>query len=352
MHRGEAGTAREPHRRASAHARAGEILERLERFDEAIGEHEHALALVPDMLPSFEALVGLLARAQRHRALIELYERQLERFDLERRIESLFAIGDLYRGPLADPEQAEFAYRRILKLRPQHLGAIHALARVAAAAGRWRSLIEALELEAGIATAPHQVADLLHRIGEILDERLERRDEAIARLRSVLALEPAHAATLATLGRIFHAEGRWADLAEIYQRELDAAADESTQVALLHKLGELHARQLANLDKATEFLRRALDLDRIAHLERELSHVEDVRLLVAVRIVASVGRVGRWVLADALLHAAAAGEHLWLCAACRDRLHFDGELEVLDELAGEEAAELRGRLVAVQPGKG
>lgn len=261
MHRGEAGTAREPHRRASAHARAGEILERLERFDEAIGEHEHALALVPDMLPSFEALVGLLARAQRHRALIELYERQLERFDLERRIESLFAIGDLYRGPLADPEQAEFAYRRILKLRPQHLGAIHALARVAAAAGRWRSLIEALELEAGIATAPHQVADLLHRIGEILDERLERRDEAIARLRSVLALEPAHAATLATLGRIFHAEGRWADLAEIYQRELDAAADESTQVALLHKLGELHARQLANLDKATEFLRRALDLD-------------------------------------------------------------------------------------------
>ena len=32
-------------------------------------------------------------------------------------VEYLFAIGDIYRGPLVDPEQAEHAYRRILRLR-------------------------------------------------------------------------------------------------------------------------------------------------------------------------------------------------------------------------------------------
>ncbi|MBX7084040.1 MAG: hypothetical protein K1X88_32830 [Nannocystaceae bacterium] len=261
MHRGEAAASREPRRRATAHARAGEILERIEREPEAIAEHEHALALAPDLLPSFEALVRLLTRAERHRALVELYERQLERFSAERRIEALFAIGDLHRGPLADPEQAEFAYRRILQQRPQHLGAIHALARVATAAGRWRSLIDALELEAGLVTEPAQRADLLHRVGEILDEHLGRREEAVTKLRAVLTLDAGHAGTLATLGRIFHAEGRWADLADIYQRELDATTDTATQVVLLHKLGELHARHLAAPDRAAEFLRRALDLD-------------------------------------------------------------------------------------------
>lgn len=261
MHQGEAAATRDPRRRAVAHARAAEILERTDRLVEAMSEHEHALALAPDLLPSFEALIRLYARTGRHREQVELYERHLPRVDVERRIESLFAIGDLMRGPLTDPEQAEHAYRRILELRPNHMGAIHALGRVAASAGRWRSVIDALQLEADIVQDTASRADLLHRAGEILDEKLERRDEAISRLRSVLSLDGHHAATLATLGRIFHAERRWSDLAFVYERELDAAGEPVAQVILLHRLGELHARQLGTADQAIGFLRRALDID-------------------------------------------------------------------------------------------
>ncbi len=261
MHQGEAAAIREPRRRAVAHARAAEILERSDRVTEAMAEHEHALALEPELLPSFEALVRLYGRTDRHRALVELYERHLPHVDVDRRIAYLFAIGDIVRGPLADPELAEHAYRRILELRPSHLGAIHALGRVAATAGRWRSVIDALQLEADLVRELPARADLLHRAGEILDEKLDRRDEAIARLRSVLTLDAGHAASLATLGRIFHAEQRWSDLADVYERELDVAADPSAQVILLHRLGELHARQLGSADQAVVYLRRALDLD-------------------------------------------------------------------------------------------
>jgi cellulose synthase operon protein C len=261
MHQAEAAAIREPRRRAIAHARAAEILERIGRLEDAAHEHEHALALAADLLPSFEALVRLYAAGERHHQLVELYERHLERADPERRIEYLFAIGDLYRGPLADPEQAEHAYRRILKLQPKHLGAIHALQRVAAASGRWRALVDALELEVQTVRDNSQTADLLHRIGELLDERLGRRDEALTRLRSVLAIDPHHVATLATLGRMFHAEGRWVDLAEVFERELAASPDHPQTVMILHKLGELYARQLGDVERAITVLRRALDLD-------------------------------------------------------------------------------------------
>jgi len=261
MHQGEAAAIREPRRRAVAHARAAEILERIDRIDDAMAEHEHALALAPDLLPSFEALVRMFGDTGRHRELVELYERHLPGVDVERRIEYLFALGDIVRGPLDDAEQAEYAYRRILELRPSHLGAIHALGRVATGAARWRTVIEALELEAGLVRETPARADLLHRAGEILDEKLGRRDEAIAKLRNVVALDAKHPGTLATLGRIFHAERRWADLAEIYARELDAAGEPAAEVILLHRLGELHARQLGDGDQAVVYLRRALDID-------------------------------------------------------------------------------------------
>src|SRR6185503_19173309 len=69
MHQAEAAAIREPRRRAIAHARAAEILERIGRSEEASREHEHALALAPDLLPSFEALVRLHAAGERHHEL-------------------------------------------------------------------------------------------------------------------------------------------------------------------------------------------------------------------------------------------------------------------------------------------
>lgn len=261
MHQREAATVRDPRRRATAHARAAEILERISKIPEAMTEHEHALALAPDLLPSFEALVRLYGCTSRHAETVELYERHLERVDVERRISYLFAIGDLARGPLADPEQAEHAYRRILELRPDHLGAIHALGRVGLAAQRWRTVIDALELEAHLVRDSGQRADLLHRAGEILDERLGRREEALSRLKSVLSIDGHHPPTLATLGRIYHGEKRWADLADIYERELAVATEPANQVILLHRLAELHARHLGSVDRAIEQLRRALATD-------------------------------------------------------------------------------------------
>lgn len=260
MHEREARATHEPARRAVAHARAAEILERANRRVEAISHHERALTLDPQLASSFRALLRLYAATSEHHKLVELYERAQSSVDRARRIEYLFSIGDLYRGPLDDPESAEAAYARILEIDPKHLGAVHALQRAAEQAGRWRKLVEALELETKIVADRKEIVALLYRAGSVLKDRLDARNEAVARFKRVLELDPKHKQTLASLGRIHHTEGHWVDLVEVYRRELDIC-DPQSKVALLHKMGEVYSRFLADATKAAKCYQQALEID-------------------------------------------------------------------------------------------
>jgi len=261
MHEAEVEATVDTPRRAAAHARAAMILERLEQRTEAIAHHEHALALDPELGESFRALVRLYTRTGEHHKLIELYERVLDRVDIERRIEYLFNIADIYNGALRQPERAIEVHRRILALRPKHIGAVHAMQRVAENANLFPALVDALELEAQIVRDNKDVVALLYRAGAVLHEDMGAPHEAIVRCRKVLELDGHHRPTLASLGRIYYAAGQWEELVEIYRLELDVTAESSAKVALLHKMGELYAGALAQTERAVACFRQALALD-------------------------------------------------------------------------------------------
>ncbi len=247
-------------RRAAARARIGEILEsRLGRAEEAMAHHAAALGLAPGQEGSFKALTRLYAEAGRHRELIELYERRLD--DTQDRdvvTAYLFRIGLLYEEALRDPAQALHAYRRILALRPDHLGAVHALQRAATRAFRHADLVEALEQEA-----------------------------AVLRFRRVLELDKHFAPALSSLGRLYHQLGRHQDLLWVYEQELELAPPGPAQVALLYKLGELHEQQLGKAAEAVELYRRAIAQQRghgpsLRALAHQLERQKDYDALVEV----------------------------------------------------------------------
>jgi cellulose synthase operon protein C len=248
-------------RRAQVHAQAAEVLERMDRSAAATLHHERALDLDAERLGSMRALERLYTQAQAHRKRVDLYERFLDRVDEERRITYLFEIGALYAGPLEDPEQAEQTYRRVLALRPRHLGAVQAIQRVAEDAERWSSLLEAIDLELGIVEEPAQRVTLWHRAGEVLDLRLGRRVEAIARFVRALAIDPHHRATLAALARLYTLERRAPDLVGVYQRQLELDPQGPTAVSVLQRMGEVYELELSNLDAGADCYRRALELD-------------------------------------------------------------------------------------------
>lgn len=303
MHARRAEATREPSRRAAIHARVAELLERRgDAKEDAMAHHARALSLAPDHAPSFSALTRLYAEAGRHRALLELHERAVERAreaaptegaEHESRTLSaadvvatthLFKIGAVQEDALGEHAQAAHTYARILAIDPTNLGALHALQRASERAGRHAELVDALEREASLRGAPASIS-LLTRAGEVLETELDDDDAAIVRYRGVLELDPRHTPALGGLRRIFQRAGRWEDLLELYEREL---ALEPKNPALLHAMGQLSEAQLGDEAQALELYRRALQVDpahgpSLRSLERRLAarkeHAERAELL-------------------------------------------------------------------------
>lgn len=263
VHLTEAGASTSVKRRAAVHGRIAVILEdQLGRLDEAAEHHERALSLQPDATASFKALLRLHGQAGRYRELVEVYERGLDQTgDITRQLTCLFKIGSLWEGPLNDPIQACHAYRRVLDLDPENLGAIHDLQRASERAGRHRELVAALELEVKLSQENEIIVALLHRIGSVLDERLGDREAAMLRFKEALKLAPRYLPVLATLGRMYYRAGRWHDLLAVYEQELISHGPGKEAVILLQKMGELSEQKLGSDVDAIKFYRRAAGLD-------------------------------------------------------------------------------------------
>ena len=267
MHSGDASHTQDASRRAAAYARMAELFEsKLNRVDAAIEHHKRALSAVPSYEPSFKSLSRLYAQTKRWRELVELYEREVDISQHQRRLPAraityLFKVGGVYEDCLDDFVQAAHAYRRVLVIDPHHVGALHALQRATERAGRFKELVEALELEAEKSPESSQVAALLCRAGEVLDERLGDRDASIAKFRRVLSVDPKYQPALSALGRLYHRAGRWENLLEMYRRELELTPRGAHALSLLTKMAELCEERIGREDEAVAYYRRAIDID-------------------------------------------------------------------------------------------
>jgi len=263
MHLAEAEATKVTDRRAAAHTRVAEIYEsRLQEPGEAARHHAHAVALVPGHPASFKALVRLYSLAGEHRKLVELYERAVDEApSVERKIAYLFKIGSIWEDSLDDPAQAAHAYRRVLELRDNELGAIHALQRVCERAERYKELVEHLLREAVLTKDSDLVMWLRHRAAVVLDEQLGEHEAAQKLLLEVLAKDARFVPGLASLGRIYYRDGRWSELLEMYGRELEVTPEGAPRAALLCKMGELCENRLGSDADAIKQYRRAVDAD-------------------------------------------------------------------------------------------
>ena len=249
-------------RRADSHARAAEIYEtRLNLIDEAIEHYHRSLNAMPDHPTAFKALTRLLSDVQKPKELIQLYENALDRASGSRAVSYLLKIAQIYEDALGEPALAAQTYKRVLQQDPAHLSAVQAWQRTAARAHRPRELLEALDYEIDLTVERDRLVALLHRAGEVLDEQLEDRDEAIARYRRALDKDPRHVPTLSSLGRLYYAAGRWNDLLDVYSQELRLTSSKHRRVALLQKMAEISRDRLGSDEDALRYHREAIKVD-------------------------------------------------------------------------------------------
>src|SRR6185295_11892779 len=118
--------------------------------------------------------------------------------------------------------------------------------------------------------------ELLLRHAELLRDRLRDRDRATQAFERIVEFEPDPQAAEALEG-LYGEAGRWEDLIDLYQRQLDASPNSYTELRV--KIARVAARELNDLPRAFEALEAALTSDRhnpaaVAELEHLMEHAE------------------------------------------------------------------------------
>src|SRR5690606_39134264 len=102
---------------------------------------------------------------------------------------------------------------------------------------------------------------LLERIAGIHDEEFLDHAKAAEAFERILAIDPAHEATLSALVRHYRALDKWEGVVGLYEQHLKVAADDSTRVELLLALGRVLLEQIGAPERARLAYERVLEID-------------------------------------------------------------------------------------------
>lgn len=235
------------------------LQERLSDVEGAIERLRAVLEIAPGYVPALKLVSTLYAKQARWMDLIEMYESELlGQDDRDQAIYLLERIAGLYEDQLESPVNAVEAYRRMLEHQPGYLPALRSLGRLYAQTQQWDELININVEESQLIGDQSHVVALLHRNGEIYEEKLGRPEDAIDAYRHALTLMPNYLPALRALGRIYAKQGRWNDLIDMNREEAEVARTPELRAQILCGVAELHESKLDDRDAAARVYKEVL----------------------------------------------------------------------------------------------
>ncbi len=253
--------------------------------DLARSYYAKALELRADDRRALEALESLYEEASDHTALLDIVRRRAEVAETDsERLALLFKEARLSDETLKDAVAAIVVYERILDLLPEASGgpderALEALERLYTSTERWHDLIALYERQIGMGKVQAaRKAALHHKLGVVLEKRLVEVDRAFDQYDAALAIDPQHAATIASLEGLMnereHASRAAEMLEQVYLARLDwrrvmatldarleSSQDPDARRLLLRRLAKLHEEQEEDYRAALETTAKLLAQD-------------------------------------------------------------------------------------------
>ncbi len=271
-----------------------------------------ALLEEPDNDHSVSEAERLAAETGGWLVLADTYATITEReTDPKKRVYGGKRLARVYEEELNDVARAEETYRYVVAIDPTDEDVLAALDRIYTDNGAGEALAEVLKKRMAASDGREKV-EFAHRLGHVLWNECRRTDDAIKVFREILdSLDPQHEETLHALQNIYTTTKQWPELFAVYERELDIVVGDGAQAETLGRMATLAATELGNFERATELLRKVLDLlgedpqalnalgniyalqenwtDLVDVLEREVAIADgdDMRM----RIYADLGRI-------------------------------------------------------------
>ena len=237
----------------------------LESWDKAIEAWRRVLEDAPGDVEALTELRRIFVAAGRWHALVDHLEqwmRALPAEAVERKIEILFQIIDIYQDPgrLPMEEMVVQTYERVVALSPTHRVALDGLAGSFAQRERWTELAGVLARKVEITTDPDELVGLFEQIASLHLDQIRSESQAIPVLERILEITPTNLDVLRRLKDIYRRRHDAERLYATYEREL-ALTDGPERLDLLVELAGLAGDPLFRHDEAVRWWREVLALD-------------------------------------------------------------------------------------------
>ncbi len=168
-----------------------------------------------------------------------------------------------------DTEAAVKALQEVLGVIPDDFQAMDQLSEIYTNSGQWEELVEVHRKRLEAEKEEHARAEVLREIARLLENNLDRPDEALESWRQVIEIEE-DVESLGALLRFYERSGDWSEYAEVLARQAPYAEDYKERADILFKRAEVLYEKLASKDEAIEGLKKIIaevDPTNLATLE-------------------------------------------------------------------------------------
>ena len=280
-----AGHADETSRKIELLTRIADIEERrLSHQSAAFDAYGRALRLDAANQDVVAHLERLAAETNGWQRLARLYAEELEKTEDGRiRVDLLLRLARVHEEETGQHDEAISDYQKVIAIEPDNRVALTALDGLYSRSQRWEELADVVRREVRTARNDQEIVDLTFRLAQIYELALMDMPKAIEAYREVLAADPSHAETRASLERMFmggtlqgeiadvleplyRQNQEWEKLAQIYEVQLGRLTAVEDRQALLRRLAEISEQKLVDQIAAFAWWSQAVKEDPSAQV--------------------------------------------------------------------------------------
>ena len=234
----------------------------MEDDDEAIRFYRAALRFDARNLEALNALDELYGRRDDTENLVEVLSRKVDLLEEPaERARILFRLGRLMYEKLEAGGKAVGYFRKVLELEPGHVDSLRLLERIFAELGEHESMYEVLRARLEYTTDAGEKVELVARLADLAADQLGRPQEAIELWEGVAEDEQFAEDAYEALDLLYEQTERWADLAALTEKRMQATADPEKVAVLSGRLGWVKGEKLGELEDAKRHYQEVLRLD-------------------------------------------------------------------------------------------
>jgi tetratricopeptide (TPR) repeat protein len=234
---------------------------KLGRADMALAAWQTILQGEPQNEAAAEGMTNIYRRAQQWPELATLL---LARADVAtsapKARDYRAEAAEVFETRLNEVQRARDLFATIVADDPGHARATDGLARIAEKTGDFQTLVQILERRAE-ARRGVEKAEALARVAEVYEDHLNDLSEATRRYEAVFAIDPSNLNALKGLDRIFNRTGKYRELLDVLNRQIQVAATPRQKINLYERIATLHGEEFLDHQAAIEALEKILDID-------------------------------------------------------------------------------------------